>query len=147
MDLTSNIAANLSAWMAGTPSLDTIKKVASRAGVGFGTVRRARNGTGNPTIKNLGDIARAFGRRVEDLLADPQSGITLRVSEPQPTPYNARMDELIGYLNELDQQEIEIYTQELKLAALKARRKKQELEDRLPAAGPGDPNLEGRRTA
>lgn len=98
MDLTRNIAANLSAWMAGTPSLDTIKKVASRSGVGFGTVQRVRNGNGNPTITNLGDIARAFGRRVEDLIAEPQSGITMHVSEPAPPPYKARMDELRGSL-------------------------------------------------
>jgi hypothetical protein len=36
--------------------------------VGFGTVRRARNGDGNTTIQNLTAIARAFKRRPEDLL-------------------------------------------------------------------------------
>ena len=68
MDITAIIAANLDAWMAKAPALGTIKKVAARAGIGFGTVRRARNGDGNTTIQNLAAIAQAFGRRVEDLI-------------------------------------------------------------------------------
>lgn len=72
MDITKVIAENLDAWMASTTNLTTIKKVATRAGVGFGTVRRARNGDGNITVKNLDDIARAFKRRPEDLLRADQ---------------------------------------------------------------------------
>lgn len=71
MEITAHIAANLDAWMAASPNLDTLKKVAARAGVGFGTVRRARNGDGNTTIKNLTAIAKAFGRSIEDLLRAP----------------------------------------------------------------------------
>lgn len=68
MDITKIIAANLDAWMASSTNLTTIKKVAARAGVGFGTVRRARNGDGNTTIQNLDAIARAFKRHPTDLL-------------------------------------------------------------------------------
>ena len=69
MDIHELIKANLGAWMESTPSLNTIRKVSDRSGVGFGTVRRIRNGDGNPTIENLVDIAKAFKRPVQDLLA------------------------------------------------------------------------------
>lgn len=71
MDITDHIASNLDNWMASTPNLDTLKKVSARSGVGFGTVRRARNGDGNTTIKNLTAIAKAFGRSIEELLRAP----------------------------------------------------------------------------
>lgn len=71
MDITATIAHNLAVWMAAKPALGTLKKVAAKAQVGFGTVRRARNGDGNTTIQNLDAIARAFGRRVEDMLVEP----------------------------------------------------------------------------
>lgn len=89
MKITDHISANLSAWMAGNDSLDTCKKVSARSGVGFGTVRRTKNGDGNPTITNLYAIARAFNRRVEDLLAAPEGEksnvVPLGISEP-PAP-------------------------------------------------------------
>lgn len=71
MDITDHIASNLDTWMASTPNLDTLKKVSSKSGVGFGTVRRARNGDGNTTIKNLTAIAKAFGRSIEEPLRAP----------------------------------------------------------------------------
>lgn len=91
MDITAHIAANLGAWMEASSNLDTLKKVAARAGVGFGTVRRARNGDGNTTIKNLTAIARAFGRSIEDLLRAPDydtsgSITVLPAREPPPLP-------------------------------------------------------------
>lgn len=76
MDISTVIAKNLSAWMAATPSLDTIKKLSDKSKVGFGTVQRAKNGDGNITVANLLSIARAFGRLPEDLLAEPrQAGV------------------------------------------------------------------------
>lgn len=71
MDITDHIASNLDTWMTSTPNLDTLKKVAARSGVGFGTVQRARNGDGNTTIKNLTAIAKAFNRSIEELLRSP----------------------------------------------------------------------------
>ena len=71
MEITDHISANLSAWMDSTPSLGTLKKVAAKAGICFGTVRRAKNGDGNTTIKNLTAIARAFNRSIEYLLRAP----------------------------------------------------------------------------
>lgn len=82
MDISTVIAKNLSAWMAATPSLDTIKKVSDKSKVGFGTVQRAKNGDGNITVANLLSIARAFGRLPEELLADPA---TMGVSEDRGT--------------------------------------------------------------
>jgi transcriptional regulator with XRE-family HTH domain len=72
MDITKIIAANLDAWMASSTNLTTIKKVSARAGVGFGTVQRARLGDGSITVKNLADIARAFHRSPIDLLQTDQ---------------------------------------------------------------------------
>lgn len=68
MAITDTISENLSAWMAASAELKTLKKLAARSGVGFGTVRRMKNGDGNPTIKNISDVARAFGKRPEDLM-------------------------------------------------------------------------------
>lgn len=71
MDITATVAANLSAWMAQTPALDTLQKLEAKSGVGFGTIRRARKGEGNVTIENLAKIAAAFGRPPADLLVPP----------------------------------------------------------------------------
>lgn len=91
MDITATIAANLSRWMEAHPALNTLKKLASKSGVGFGTVQRAKNGSGNVTIQNLDAIATAFGRRTIDLLAiprsdyDTQSIVTIATAqEPNP---------------------------------------------------------------
>lgn len=99
MEITDHIAANLDAWMAASPNLDTLKKVAARAGVGFGTVRRARNGDGNTTIKNLTAIARAFGRHIEDLLRAPSAyakgGMVTALPAQQPVAQPPLLAELI----------------------------------------------------
>lgn len=68
MDISQVIASNLTLWMDGHPSLSTLKKLAAKSGVGFGTVQRAKNGNGNVTIQNLELIAGAFGRKTIDLL-------------------------------------------------------------------------------
>lgn len=112
MEITAHIASNLGAWMAASPNLDTLKKVAARAGVGFGTVQRARNGDGNTTIKNLTAIARAFGRSIEDLLRAPEydagGGITvLPAREPPPlSPLLADLLAVAQLLNERGQCEL-----------------------------------------
>lgn len=157
MDLTKNIASNLSGWMGENPNLDTIKKVSARSGVGFGTVQRAKNGDGNPTVKNLADIASAFGKPIEALLAAPeQQKLTLGVAEPlaayhqrdpiqedlaaldkyEADAYNARLDSLKAQIRSIEA--------DIRSAANKAR---QEKSDRQPIAGAGDPHLEEKRTA
>lgn len=73
MDITKQIAENLSAWMEATPGLDTIKKLAAKSKVGFGTIQRAKNGDGNITVQNLEAIAHTFGRRAADLLTAPDA--------------------------------------------------------------------------
>lgn len=82
MDITTIIAKNLTAWMAAHPNLDTLLKVAAISGVGFGTVRRAKNGDGNTTIQNLAAIAAAFKRRPEHLLIDPDAGAPVALLPP-----------------------------------------------------------------
>lgn len=106
MKITDNISANLSMWMGVSENLDTIKKVASRSGVGFGTVRRIKNGDTNPTISNLCDIAKAFGKRVEDLLApENQDTNVVRLtanehSVPIYSPVMRELHELAEAMNE-----------------------------------------------
>lgn len=68
MDIAAIIAHNLTALMERHPDRDTLEKVAAAAGVGFGTVRRAKNGDGNLTVQKLELIARAFRRTARDLL-------------------------------------------------------------------------------
>jgi transcriptional regulator with XRE-family HTH domain len=85
MDISAIIARNLSALMEANPDRDTLIKVSKASRVGFGTVRRTKNGDGNVTVQNLELIARAFRRSARDLLVDsdepyaPSDAITLRV--------------------------------------------------------------------
>lgn len=58
--------------MEATPALDTLKKVAAKSGVGFGTVQRAKNGNGNVTVQNLSAIAAAFRRHPAELMIEPE---------------------------------------------------------------------------
>lgn len=71
MDIAKIIAYNISALMETNPSLDTLIKVSKAANVGFGTVRRAKNGDGNITVGNLEMIASAFRKTARDLLVEP----------------------------------------------------------------------------
>lgn len=84
MDIASVIAYNLSAWMTASANLGTIKALSKASGVGFGTVRRARNGDGNITVQNLEAIARAFKRKAIDLLSAPD--VTYSVAQPNNSP-------------------------------------------------------------
>lgn len=85
MDISAIIARNLSALMEANPDRDTLIKVSKASRVGFGTVRRTKNGDGNVTVQNLELIARAFRRGARDLLVDseepyaPSDVIPLRV--------------------------------------------------------------------
>jgi len=74
MDIAQVIAKNLSTLMAADPERDTLIKVSKAAGVGFGTVRRAKNGDGNLTVANLELLAHAFRRSARDLLLDDCTG-------------------------------------------------------------------------
>lgn len=89
MDIHETIAKNLSDWMKGPPEL-TIKQLAAKSGVGFGTVRRAKNADGNITIQNLEAIAGAFGRKATDLLVPPPDYGT------RPTPEQHKVAEAAG---------------------------------------------------
>lgn len=103
MDITATIARNLRAWMAAPSTLNTIDKVVTKSGVGFGTVRRARNGDGNTTIQNLTAIARAFDRAPQDLLvgADYATG---RTTTDSPARDAAAIPDLIKELVEVAEQ-------------------------------------------
>ena len=103
MDITATISRNLTAWMAANPNLDTLKKLAAKSGVGFGTVQRAKNGDGNTTIKNLAAIARAFGRRPEHLLIDPDDAaqdapapVTVMPQQPASPVLEAPLDAIVA---------------------------------------------------
>jgi transcriptional regulator with XRE-family HTH domain len=96
MDISERISAILCQWMAARPDLNTIKKLSSRSGVGFGTVRRLKNGDGNVTIKNLELIAKAFAKRPDDLLTLP-AGQT-----PAPPTLENKIIDLPTTLTETD---------------------------------------------
>lgn len=101
MSITKVISDNLRIWMKGSQNLNTIEKVSERSGVGFGTVRRMRNGDGNPTITNLVDVAKAFGRTIEDLLkpsdeyATSDRSTLLSTREPSPPHYGELIQDII----------------------------------------------------
>lgn len=73
MDIKMIVSRNLSRLMTNSQTLDTVKKVSARSGVGFGTVRRAKNGDGNITVENLSAIARAFGVDISYMVTDEKS--------------------------------------------------------------------------
>ncbi len=102
MDIAKIIAINLAQWMAPPSKLDTLKKVAARSGVGFGTVQRAKNGEGNITVQNLVAIAQAFNRPVEGLLRLPEGVADLAHHEGRSRS-NALVDEIMGLIERLDE--------------------------------------------
>ena len=60
------------------PSLDTLKKLEVRSGIGFSTIRRAKNGDSdsNITAKSIAAIAKAFGRTPAELMTPaPADGV------------------------------------------------------------------------
>lgn len=69
--------------MAARTELSTLKALRKASGVGFGTVQRAKNGSGNITIQNLDLIARAFRRGAIDLLIEPEALYQPRAEEPK----------------------------------------------------------------
>lgn len=81
MDITKTIADNLTRLMAASErekvKLTTLKALAEKSKVGFGTVQRAKNGDGNITVQNLELLARAFGRSAIDLITESGSATYL----------------------------------------------------------------------
>lgn len=72
MDSEANVVSkNLKRLMAENPHLGTLEKLSEASNVGYGTVRRARNGDGNSTRKTLEKLARAFKVPLEELTRDP----------------------------------------------------------------------------
>lgn len=109
MKITNYISANLTEWMNSSQNLDTIKKVSTRSHVGFGTIQRIKNGEGNPTITNLCDIAHAFGKRVEDLIADPlETGniVSIDINKPTHAELSPAMKELLALTDGMDEDQI-----------------------------------------
>lgn len=118
MDISEIVGARLSAWMTSNSSLNTIKKVQAKSAVGFGTIRRAKNGSGNITVENLTAIAQAFGRHPAELLVDPDKPYpaslpapdqlrTLVASEPEapnivpmPPPLLSELIKIAGTLSD-----------------------------------------------
>lgn len=98
------------------PGLDTIKKISMKSGVGFGTVRRARNGDGNITVTNLAAIAHAFGRQAVELITPASAGYAatpsreaLMVAEnipriPKHDPHGDYCRELIALTDAMNDQ-------------------------------------------
>lgn len=93
MDIHKVIADNLDRWMSSSATLDTLEKVADASGVGYSTIRRMRKCEGNPTVKNIEAIAKAFKRKATDLITPPfnlyaqASATVLRAEEVKPDEY------------------------------------------------------------
>lgn len=106
MDIKLVIAQNLSRLMDQSQTLDTIKKLSSRSGVGYGTIRRAKNGDGNTTIENLVEIAKAFGLKASDLLRDQTEDQTfpapLAVTIKPKSERQKRIDAIKSYVEATD---------------------------------------------
>lgn len=70
MDITAIIARNLNRWMEADLNLRTIQQVEQKSHLGFGTIRRTRNGDGNITVEKLQALAAAFGKTVAELVTE-----------------------------------------------------------------------------
>lgn len=108
MGISKTISENLTAWMEATPSLDTIQKLEAKSGVGFGTIRRAKNGDGNITVEKLTAIAAAFGRSPSDLvtparqyLAAAETATATPAREPITPQWRTVRSERIEAINAL----------------------------------------------
>lgn len=86
MNHAKTVADNLRAWMDATPGMESMHKVAEKAGCGYGTVQRVLTGSANITLENLEKIASAFGRSVAELVS-PACVRPTSVMEPTMTPY------------------------------------------------------------
>lgn len=105
MDIKLVVAQNLSRLMDQSQTLDTIKKLSSRSGVGYGTIRRAKNGDGNTTIENLVEIAKAFGLKASDLLRDQtedQALAPVAVTIKPKSERQKRIDAIKSYVEATD---------------------------------------------
>ncbi len=106
MDIAQVISHNLTELMATYPDRETLLKLSKAAGVGFGTVRRAKNGDGNLTVQNLALIAAAFHRRPEELLIAPLETyapvVPLSVQQVSEPPIDER-ELLQGYRDASDE--------------------------------------------
>ena len=106
MDIKLVVAQNLSRLMDQSQTLDTIKKLSSRSGVGYGTIRRAKNGDGNTTIENLVEIAKAFGLKASDLLRDQTEDQTfsapVAVTIKPKSERQKRIDAIKSYVEATD---------------------------------------------
>lgn len=101
MDINRIISSNLTAWMESGKGPTTLKEVARRSGVGFGTAQRVKNGIGNTTIQNLDLIASAFGRSVIELISESSAyGTAAKATElPLNSKHKAAVYDL-GKTNE-----------------------------------------------
>ncbi len=126
MKIRESVGETLNAWMKESARYKNAKSLAKATGVGETTIDRIRAGVGNPTLSNIEAIARAFGKGAAELLIPPGGSTHYSVQEPAPQGYLPNAVELLGYLGDLEQPDADIFIQELKLAALKARRKRQE---------------------
>lgn len=75
---------NFVAWRALHPEAGTLKQIASKAGVGFGTAQRLFVGDGNITVEKLEAIAGVFHRSATDLLTDHSPEETARYTRQVP---------------------------------------------------------------
>jgi transcriptional regulator with XRE-family HTH domain len=106
MDIHAIIAKNLDDWINNHPRLNTDQAVAEASGVGRTTIQRYRKREGNPTIQNLADIARAFRRKPEELLLQPEysnsKNVAQFVAEPEPAQYTNLALELARLADEMN---------------------------------------------
>lgn len=97
--------------------------------------------------KELLDIAKAIG-------CDPYwlrdgAGVMARTENKamQNVSSYVVQDSILNDLKDLEPEDAAVWRAQISAAAIKARKQRQEMKDRLPSTGNGDPPLEARRTA
>ncbi|MEO6147043.1 MAG: helix-turn-helix transcriptional regulator [Sulfuriferula sp.] len=85
MEIDQIIAENLRDLMKESENLNTLKKLSAKSKVGFGTVRRTRNGDGNITVQNLEKIAHAFEKTAVYLLTKQSNNLYKQPEDQQPS--------------------------------------------------------------
>lgn len=79
-----NMARRLNHLMGITPGLDTLKKIAARSGVGYGTVRRITTADDvDVSIGNVEAVAQAYGLTLIEFVSDFDEAKELTTDERQ----------------------------------------------------------------
>ena len=124
----------------------TQEELAKKSGVQQGTISKIERGDADSSTFTV-QLAIACGVRPEWLAIEDGSmtGSPFQVRQPE-AKYEVK-DQVLEDLESLEPEDADVWRAQIRAAAIKARKAKQEKSDRRPDVGDADPPSEGRRIA